>query len=82
MTYYLIAGEASGDLHGANLMKALSEEDPEASFRYIGGDLMSAQRGERVRHNSEMAFMGFIEVVLNLPSILKNLSETKADILA
>lgn len=82
MNYYLIAGEASGDLHGANLMKSLKSEDPEASFRFLGGDLMKAQGGDLVRHYSEMAFMGFIEVVLNLRTILKNLKHAKADILA
>jgi lipid-A-disaccharide synthase len=82
MTYYLIAGEASGDLHGANLMKALKCEDADAKFRFLGGDLMVAQGGDLVRHYSEMAFMGFIEVILNLRTILKNLKHTKADLLA
>lgn len=82
MNYYLIAGEASGDLHGANLMKALKHEDEHARFRFLGGDLMLAQGGDLVRHYSEMAFMGFIEVVLNLPTVLKNLKHAKADVLA
>jgi len=82
MNYYLIAGEASGDLHGANLMKALKLEDENATFRFLGGDLMLAQGGDLVRHYSEMAFMGFIEVVLNLRTVLKNLKHAKADILA
>lgn len=82
MTYYLIAGEASGDLHGANLMKALKIEDPNARFRFLGGDLMLAEGGDLVKHYSEMAFMGFVEVLLNIRSIFKNLKDTKADILA
>lgn len=81
MKYYLIAGEASGDLHGANLMKSLRQEDADAEFRYFGGDLMSAEGGTLVKHISEMAFMGFVEVVLNLRVILKNLKEAKQDIL-
>ena len=82
MTYYLIAGEASGDLHGANLMKALKNEDPHAKFRFLGGDLMQEQGGHLVRHYSDMAYMGFIEVLLNLRKILKNLRHTKEDLLA
>ncbi|WP_423149008.1 lipid-A-disaccharide synthase [Rubrolithibacter danxiaensis] len=82
MRYYLIAGEASGDLHGANLMKALKAEDQEATFRFLGGDLMLSHGGDLVKHYSEMAFMGFVEVLFNLKSILKNLSQTKADILS
>jgi lipid-A-disaccharide synthase len=82
MKYYLIAGEASGDLHGANLMKALKLADKNSQFRFLGGDLMKAQGGELVRHYSEMAFMGFIEVLFNLRTILRNLKETKRDLLA
>jgi len=82
MKYYLIAGEASGDLHGANLMKALNEQDPKADFRFFGGDLMLAEGGTLVKHYADMAFMGFIEVVVNLPAILKNLSFCKQDITA
>jgi lipid-A-disaccharide synthase len=82
MNYYLIAGEASGDLHGANLMKALKIEDKAASFRYFGGDKMKAEGGVLVKHYADMAFMGFTEVLLNLRTILKNLSACKADILA
>lgn len=81
MTYYLIAGEASGDLHGANLMKALKAEDENAHFRFLGGDLMRAEGGDLVKHYSEMAFMGFVEVLFNIRTILKNLKNTKADIL-
>ena len=81
MKYYLVAGEASGDLHGANLMKALKLEDKEANFRYFGGDKMQAEGGELVKHYAEMAFMGFTEVVINLLAILKNMKTCKADIL-
>ena len=82
MKYYLIAGEASGDLHGSNLMKALKSEDEEAEFRYFGGDLMKAEGGTLAKHYSEMAFMGFVEVVANLNTILKNIKVAKQDILA
>ncbi len=82
MKYFLIAGEASGDLHGANLMKALKEEDHNASFFYFGGDKMSAQGGKLEKHYTEMAFMGFTEVVLNLTTIFKNLKFCKAAIMA
>ena len=82
MKYYLVAGEASGDLHGANLMKALKDEDPNAEFRYFGGDKMKAEGGELVKHYADMAFMGFTEVLFNLRTIFKNLKTCKADILA
>jgi lipid-A-disaccharide synthase len=82
MKYYLVAGEASGDLHGANLMKALKDEDPKASFRYFGGDKMKAEGGVLVKHYAEMAFMGFTEVIMNLNTILKNMRTCKKDILA
>jgi lipid-A-disaccharide synthase len=82
MKYYLVAGEASGDLHGANLMKALKLEDANAEFRYFGGDKMQAQGGYLAKHYADMAFMGFTEVVLNLRTIFKNLKACKADILA
>ncbi len=81
MKYYLIAGEASGDLHGANLIKALKERDEHAQFRFLGGDMMEAEAGKAVKHSSEMAFMGFVEVLVNLRSILSNLRQTKRDIL-
>ena len=81
MRYYLIAGEASGDLHGANLMKALKREDSEAEFRYFGGSLMEAQGGKLVKHYADMAFMGFVEVVVNLRTILKNMKQAKDDVL-
>lgn len=82
MKYYLVAGEASGDLHGANLMKALKKEDPDAEFRYYGGDLMLAEGGTLQKHYSEMAFMGFTEVLLNLRTILRNMKACKADVVA
>ncbi|WP_448702837.1 lipid-A-disaccharide synthase [Mucilaginibacter sp. AW1-3] len=80
MRYYLVAGEASGDLHGANLMKALKELDEQADFRYFGGDLMQAEGGRLVKHYADMAFMGFVEVVANLPTILNNMKACKQDI--
>ncbi|MCZ4245509.1 lipid-A-disaccharide synthase [Pedobacter punctiformis] len=82
MKYYLVAGEASGDLHGANLIKALKKEDAQADFRYFGGDKMQVEGGELVKHYADMAFMGFTEVVLNLRTIFKNLKSCKTDILA
>ncbi|WP_454803984.1 lipid-A-disaccharide synthase [Mucilaginibacter phyllosphaerae] len=82
MKYYLVAGEASGDLHGANLMKALKELDGQADFRFFGGDLMQTEGGILVKHYADMAFMGFVEVVFNLNTILKNLKKCKQDILA
>ena len=80
MKYYLIAGEASGDLHGSNLIKALKQQDAEASFRYWGGDLMQQVGGELVKHYRELAFMGFIEVIFNLRTIFNNISFCKKDI--
>jgi lipid-A-disaccharide synthase len=80
MKYYLVAGEASGDLHGANLMKELKKLDPQAQFRFFGGDLMQAEGGTLVKHYADMAFMGFFEVAANLRTILKNLAFCKLDI--
>ena len=80
MKYYLIAGEASGDLHGANLMKALKKEDANADFRFWGGDLMKATGGNEVKHYRDLAFMGFTEVLMNLGTILKNIEFCKKDI--
>lgn len=80
MKYYIIAGEASGDLHGSNLMKALFEEDTKADIRFWGGDLMQSVGGTLVKHYRELAFMGFAEVVLNLKTILNNISFCKQDI--
>lgn len=81
MKYYIIAGEASGDLHGSNLMKALYRLDPNANIRFWGGDLMQQAGGKLVKHYRELAFMGFAEVVSNLSTILKNISFCKQDIL-
>lgn len=82
MRYYIIAGEASGDLHGSNLMRELVKRDPGASFRCWGGDLMRAAGGDLVKHYRDLAFMGFIEVVRNLRTIFRNLSFCKEDIAA
>lgn len=81
MKYYIIAGEASGDLHASNLMKALSKKDAQAEFRVWGGDLMEKAGGQLVRHYRDLAFMGFVEVAVNLRTILKNISFCKKDIL-
>ena len=80
MKYYLIVGEASGDLHASHLMRALQERDHEATFRFIGGDLMAAVGGERVRHYKELAYMGFVPVLLHLRTILSNMRMCKKDI--
>ncbi len=81
MNYYIIAGEASGDLHASNLMKELKALDTNAQFRCWGGDLMKAQGADLVKHYRELAFMGFTEVLLNLRTILKNINFCKKDIL-
>jgi len=81
MKYYIITGEASGDLHGSNLIKALRERDRDADFRFWGGDRMKEAGGEMVMHYRDLAFMGFIEVAANLNSILRNLRLCKKDIL-
>ena len=80
MKYYLIAGEASGDLHASRLMHSLKEVDREADFRFFGGDLMSAEGGFRVKHYRDMAYMGFVPVLLHLRTIFKNMSLCKRDI--
>ncbi|MBR4621325.1 MAG: lipid-A-disaccharide synthase [Salinivirgaceae bacterium] len=81
MRYFLIAGEASGDLHGSNLVRELKLQDPQAQFRFFGGDLMAAQAGvPPVKHYSEMAFMGFVRVLMNLRKIGRNMEQCKADI--
>ena len=80
MKYYLIVGEASGDLHASHLMRALKKEDAEADFRFFGGDLMQAEGGTMVRHYRELAYMGFIPVLLHLPTILRAQKECVADI--
>ena len=80
MRYYLIAGEASGDLHASHLMQALKQQDPLAEFRFFGGDLMTAVGGQRVKHYRELAYMGFVPVLLHLPTILRNMKMCKQDI--
>ncbi|GAA0716754.1 lipid-A-disaccharide synthase [Aquimarina litoralis] len=80
MKYYLIAGEASGDLHGANLMKSILKEDPNAEIRFWGGDLMQSVGGTMVLHYKERAFMGFLEVIRNLFKILGFIKQCKKDI--
>jgi lipid-A-disaccharide synthase len=80
MKYYIIAGEASGDLHGSNLMKELRIQDPAADIRCWGGDLMEAAGGTLVKHYRDLAFMGFAEVLMNLRTILRNLAFCKEDI--
>ena len=82
MKYYLIAGEASGDLHASHLMQALKARDAAAEFRFYGGDLMAAVGGTRVKHYRELAYMGFIPVLLHLPTILRNMRLCKQDISA
>jgi len=82
MRYYLIAGEASGDLHASNLIKELGRQDQEAVFRCWGGDLMEAQGAELVKHYRDLAFMGFMEVVTHLPAILRNFRYCEKDLLA
>ncbi|SHL17824.1 lipid-A-disaccharide synthase [Xylanibacter ruminicola] len=82
MRYYLIVGEASGDLHASHLMHSLKEIDANAQFRFFGGDMMTAVGGTRVRHYKELAYMGFIPVLLHLPTILRNMKMCKQDIVA
>jgi lipid-A-disaccharide synthase len=80
MKYYIIAGEASGDLHASNLMQAIKDKDENAEFRFFGGDLMQQVGGTLVKHYRELAFMGFVPVLLNLKTILRNLEICKKDI--
>jgi lipid-A-disaccharide synthase len=80
MKYYIISGEASGDLHGSNLMKSLLLQDVDAHFRFWGGDLMQSVGGTLVKHYKDLAFMGFLEVVMNLRTITRNLAFCKKDI--
>lgn len=82
MRYYLIVGEASGDLHASNLMSALKSKDKDAEFRFYGGDKMKAVGGTLVKHYKEMAYMGFIPVMMHLRTILRNMSLCKKDIMA
>ena len=81
MKYYLIAGEASGDLHASHLMQELKKQDADAEFRFYGGDMMLSVGGTMVKHYRELAYMGFIPVLLHLPTILKNMKQAKRDIL-
>jgi lipid-A-disaccharide synthase len=81
MKYYLIAGEASGDLHGSNLMKELKKVDTSADFCFFGGDMMQAQGGKLVKHYRELAFMGFVEVLANIRTISRNFDLCKSEIL-
>ena len=81
MRYFLIAGEASGDLHGSNLMHELREVDSEAEFSFLGGDLMQAQGGKLVKHYRDMAFMGFWAVIKNAPTVLRNITDCKRSII-
>ena len=80
MKYYIIVGEASGDIHAAGLMQALKREDPEADFRFFGGDNMTAVGGTRVRHYRDLAYMGFVPVLLHLRTIFRNMAFCKRDI--
>jgi lipid-A-disaccharide synthase len=80
MRYYIIAGEASGDLHGSNLIKAIKAKDSNAVIQFWGGDLMQAAGGNVVKHYRSLAFMGFVEVLMNLPTILANIKFCKKDI--
>jgi lipid-A-disaccharide synthase len=80
MKYYIIAGEASGDLHGSNLIKEIKHLDPAASIRAWGGDLMKDAGASLVKHYRNLAFMGFLEVIKNLPTILQNIKFCKQDI--
>lgn len=81
MKYYLIAGEASGDLHASRLMHSLKEQDAEATFRFIGGDMMAAEGGKPFRHYKDLAYMGFIPVLLHARTILRNMAQCKEDIM-
>ena len=82
MKYYLIVGEASGDLHASHLMMSLKKNDSDAQFRFFGGDMMKAAGGTCVRHYRELAYMGFIPVLLHLPTILSNMQMCKNDIVS
>ena len=80
MKYFIIAGEASGDLHGSNLIKAIMAQDSNAQIRCWGGDLMQHAGGTLVKHYKKLAFMGFLEVLMNLNAIFKNIKFCKQDI--
>ena len=77
MKYYLIVGEASGDLHASRLMRSLKKVDEFAEFRFFGGDLMAAEGGTRVKHYKELAYMGFVPVLLHLGTIFSNMKMCK-----
>ncbi|MBR0497974.1 MAG: lipid-A-disaccharide synthase [Paludibacteraceae bacterium] len=77
MKYFIIAGEASGDLHASNLMKELKAKDPQADFCFLGGDLMAAQGGRQIKHYRDMAFMGIVNVAMNLRTVLRNIDDCK-----
>jgi len=80
MKYFIVAGEASGDLHASNLMQGIKQADSNADFRFFGGDLMAGQGGTLIKHYRDMAFMGFIEVLLNLRTIKANMELCKHSI--
>ena len=80
MKYFIVAGEASGDLHASNLMQGIKENDPNAQFMFFGGDLMLKQGGELVKHYKDMAFMGFVEVLQNINQVSKNIKLCKQSI--
>ena len=82
MKYYIIVGEASGDLHASHLMQSLKNNDRDAEFRFFGGDLMAAVGGTRVKHYKELAYMGFIPVLLHLRTIFRNMALCKKDIVS
>ena len=81
MRYYLIVGEASGDLHASHLMRSLQAEDPQTEFRFVGGDLMTAVGGTCIRHYKDMAYMGFVPVLLHLRTIFQAMATCKRDII-
>src|SRR5512133_1354560 len=82
MKYYLIAGEASGDLHGSNLIRALKEADPKAEFRFFGGDLMQKEGINLVKHYRDMAFMGLFAVLANFRTVAGNMIECRKDLIS
>ena len=82
MKYYLIAGEASGDLHASHLMRALRQRDDKADFRFVGGDLMQAEGGTMLRHYSTLAYMGFVPVITHVGTILRGMKQCRRDVLA
>jgi len=81
MKYFIVSGEASGDLHGSNLMKALKQKDKEAEFVFLGGDLMEKEGGRLVKHYRQMAFMGGIQIIMNLRTIFRNIKVCKQELL-